>query len=375
MKFRVYLAVGAVLLIAGACDSMEHPAESTLGVPDDVLQKVDDGAICETITFDNFTPALEHGDEVTTIPTSLGFSITVTATGAGSHSADKSVVYNTDNMGGPDYDLEWSGPDARCADCEGLGNILVFEDNRGFGPEGDSDTGGTIELAGFPTNGMTYIERYDAVDQEGTEAAIKLYIDGSLIGQSSGLGDGSVEHVLASSPEITENAEFVWSGSGGVDNIKVCTGEPKDGRMTGGGGQITIDDVRITRGFTLHCDITLSNNLEINWPDNKWHINKPLTRATCLDDPAIEPAPPRAPFDTFLGEGEGRLNGVDGSIVRFTFVDSGEPGGKEDRSTIMIWAPGDDPDTDTPVLEVDGLLDHGNLQAHYDQPHGSNWNK
>src|SRR5688572_1032845 len=39
-----------------------------------------------------------------------------------------------------------------------------------------------------------------------------------------------------------------------------------DGRMTGGGGQIIIGDVFVSRGFTLHCDITLSNNLEINWP-------------------------------------------------------------------------------------------------------------
>lgn len=143
-----------------------------------------------------------------------------------------------------------------------------------------------------------------------------------------------------------------------------------NGRMTGGGGQVRIDGVRITRGLTIHCDITLSNNVEINWTGgNKWHLDKPLTSATCIDDPAYDPVPPAAPFDTFIGEGIGKLNGVDGSFLRFTFVDDGEPG-TTDRASIDIWAPGDDPSTDPPVLSVSGILDNGNFQAHWDQPHG-----
>jgi hypothetical protein len=139
--------------------------------------------------------------------------------------------------------------------------------------------------------------------------------------------------------------------------------------MTGGGGQIMIDGVRVTRGLTLHCDIVLSNNLEINWTGgNKWHLDKPITSATCVDDPAISPFPPAAPFDTFIGEGVGRLNGVDGSFVSFTFVDAGERG-NDDSAWIRIWAPGADPSVDAPVLDVSGNLDNGNLQAHYDQPH------
>lgn len=39
-----------------------------------------------------------------------------------------------------------------------------------------------------------------------------------------------------------------------------------------------------------------------------------------------------------------------------------------DQATINIWAPGADPLVDAPVLTVDGDLDHGNTQAHYDQP-------
>jgi hypothetical protein len=142
------------------------------------------------------------------------------------------------------------------------------------------------------------------------------------------------------------------------------------GRMTGGGGQIAVGDVNITRGFTIHCDITLSNNLQIVWHDDvdQWHIDKPLTSAVCVDDG--DPTPPAAPFNTFIGEGIGRLNGVDGSFVRFTFIDNGEPG-RNDQAAIQIWAPGADPDLDDPVKAVALTnLDHGNIQAHYDQPHG-----
>jgi len=142
-----------------------------------------------------------------------------------------------------------------------------------------------------------------------------------------------------------------------------------EGRMTGGGGQIIIGDVFVSRGLTIHCDILLSNNLEINWPGNKWHIDKPLDAATCIDDPAYNPVPPRAPFDTFIGLGTGKLNGVDGAVVMFTFIDNGEPG-RTDMASIQIFDAGG-----TMVLDVPlSLLDRGNLQAHYDQPHGSNGN-
>ena len=142
-----------------------------------------------------------------------------------------------------------------------------------------------------------------------------------------------------------------------------------EGRMTGGGGQIIIGDVFVSRGLTIHCDILLSNNLEINWPGNKWHIDKPLDDATCVDDPAYNPVPPRAPFDTFIGVGTGRLNGVDGAVVNFVFIDNGEPG-HTDRASIQIWDAGGALVLNVPL----SALDRGNLQAHYDQPHGSNGN-
>jgi hypothetical protein len=139
-----------------------------------------------------------------------------------------------------------------------------------------------------------------------------------------------------------------------------------EGRMTGGGFSVDAG-FRVTGGFTIHCDITLSNNIEINWQGNKWHLTKPITSAICLDDPNVDHGPPVAPFDTFIGEGLGKLNGVEGSLIRFTFVDGGEPG-RSDVATIQIFPPGGG----APVLDFGPLtVRTGNLQAHYDQPHGS----
>jgi hypothetical protein len=136
------------------------------------------------------------------------------------------------------------------------------------------------------------------------------------------------------------------------------------GRMTGGGQQTDVAGVDISRGFTIHCDIILSNNLEFNWKGNKWHIDKPLTSAQCIDDPNIDQKPPKAPLDTFIGEGIGQLNGVDGSLVKFTFIDAGEPG-SNDMAKIQIFAPGGALVLDVPL----SYLTHGNIQAHFDQPH------
>jgi len=175
---------------------------------------------------------------------------------------------------------------------------------------------------------------------------------------------------IPSGATLGDPASFRW-----IASSLAITPDLVPGRMTGGGKQVTVDNARITRGFTIHCDIRLSNNIEVNWESNgesnRWHLAKPITSAVCSDDPAIKQKPPKAPIDTFIGEGSGRLNGEDGSIIRFVFVDAGEPG-RNDTASIKIWAPGVDPDAagaPDPVLEVSGKLDNGNIQAHYDQPH------
>jgi hypothetical protein len=141
---------------------------------------------------------------------------------------------------------------------------------------------------------------------------------------------------------------------------------PGTGRFTGGGHQVRVGDTRVTRGLTIHCDLTLSNNLEVNWGGNQFHMTEHLTTVACTDDPDITQAPPPAPLDTLIGIGTGRYNGDDGYTIEFTLQDWGEPG-TADRMRILIY------ETANPgnvVLNVPlQLLSGGNLQAHYDQPH------
>jgi len=142
--------------------------------------------------------------------------------------------------------------------------------------------------------------------------------------------------------------------------------QPGFGRFTGGGHQIRVDGVRVTRGLTIHCDLLLSNNLEVNWNGNQFHMTEHLSTVACTDSPDIIQAPPDAPLDTLIGVGTGRYNGDDGYTIEFTLVDQGEPG-RSDQMAIHIF------ETANPgnvVLDVPlQVLDGGNLQAHYDQPH------
>jgi len=185
--------------------------------------------------------------------------------------------------------------------------------------------------------------------------------------------------VLTSGPTLTTRTEsgptisdFVRGGGSssirGVIATFYNSEEPPplaNGRMTGGGKQVEVGGVAITRGFTVHCDITLSNNIEINWTGgNKWHLDKPIDTAQCFDDPNINQKPPKAPLDTFIGTATGRLNGVDGSTLEFTFVDAGEPG-RDDMAALRIRDPNGVIVLDVPLSK----LSNGNIQAHYDQPH------
>ena len=144
-------------------------------------------------------------------------------------------------------------------------------------------------------------------------------------------------------------------------DVSICDcAEPVDsGRMTGGGSIISSLYGRVTHGFELHCDVNSEpNNLEINWGrGNKFHLEE-LTFAECSDDPAIAPAPPKAGFDTFVGEGTGRYNGQAGATAKWTFTDAGEPGKKDWASIVIKDSNGN------VVLSVQGYLNSGNHQAH-----------
>ena len=142
--------------------------------------------------------------------------------------------------------------------------------------------------------------------------------------------------------------------------------QPAYGRFTGGGHQIRLDQVRVTRGLTIHCDLLLSNNLEINWQGNQFHMTEHLSTTRCLDDPLIVQAPPVAPLDTLIGVGTGRYNGMDGYTIEFTLVDAGEPR-SSDQAAFRVFETANPSNV---VLNVPlQVLTGGNLQAHYDQPH------
>lgn len=138
------------------------------------------------------------------------------------------------------------------------------------------------------------------------------------------------------------------------------------GRFTGGGSQIHVGNVRVTRGLTIHCDLLLSNNLEVNWQGHQFHMTEHLVTVACSDDPNIIQAPPAAPLDTLVGIGTGRYDNVDGFTILFTLVDAGEPG-TADKAALKIFETANPANV---VLDVPlQLLSGGNLQAHYDQPH------
>jgi Dictyostelium (slime mold) repeat len=130
------------------------------------------------------------------------------------------------------------------------------------------------------------------------------------------------------------------------------------GRMTGGGSVFGKGTQRVTHGFELHCDPEVGpNNLEVNWAGNHFHMEELLT-ATCSDDPNIEPPPPQAGFDTYVGTGTGRCNGVAGATISFTFTDAGEPGTQDIATFEITGCP------DIGGISVSGPLKKGNHQAH-----------
>ena len=142
--------------------------------------------------------------------------------------------------------------------------------------------------------------------------------------------------------------------AGGVTPLPL----PGHGSMMGGGSAFDQTGVRVTHGFELHCSITdLPNNLQVNWGGNTFKLTT-LTSASCSDDPAITPSPPNsAGFDTYSGEGSGKLNGKPGATAEWVFTDAGEPGTR-DTVTISVMN-----QADVVVLTVSGHLKLGDQQA------------
>ena len=247
--------------------------------------------------------------------------------------------------------------------------VQVDEGNNGPGT-GDEDfnvsvAGGTC-VAVWSTGGNAGSTDLVTVTETGPAGYTTTLVKQTV--EDGAVTTGSSVISLTASNTITN------PGGTGIDGVVVTftntedEADPLPGRMTGGGAKVvSTTGETVTFGLTLHCDLTLSNNLEINWGGGqKWHLSKPITDAVCTDEGLSQP-PPVAPFDTFTGEGFGKLNGVAGSRIEFVFGDAGEPG-KNDLAGFKIFGPNGGP----LVLEVVyQKLKVGNLQAHYDQPHGN----
>ncbi len=184
---------------------------------------------------------------------------------------------------------------------------------------------------------------------------------------------GSAAAPAGQQVEVMVLAVGNWDdGASGGQSAAILVTVPSDcvapgtGRFTGGGKQVVVGGADVTRGLTIHCDLRLSNNLEVNWGGNRFHMTEHLTTVACTDDPNIFQTPPKAPLDTLIGTGTGRYNGADGYTIQFTLVDAGEPG-SSDKMAIRIFQTSNPANV---VLNVPlQFMTTGNLQAHYDQPH------
>jgi hypothetical protein len=224
---------GALLLFACTDGGMVSPPA------DDSKPSFTEVNSCQTITFNEFG----HADIVTSVGLTgmtINFAVSSFLQPNGNPNPnDRLRAFNTnvdptkgDGIGSNDWkdlDLLWKTPGI-CAECEGLGRVLVIEDNRGFNPWGDYRWGGLITLTGFAPN--SFIDRFTVVDDNNGEQPIVLRVNGTEVAASDPLGEALVEVVNPTSkPVITGDVEFQLgtsavdqvTGSGALDNIKVCT--------------------------------------------------------------------------------------------------------------------------------------------------------
>lgn len=237
MKTRATQILGTAVLgtltLAGCSDQPVTGVPSPSDAPSRQVSET-----CEVIDFNGFA----HGDAITAL-SALGMALTVSATPSphpweapNTSTAPRAWDTDQDPAGWEDVDLLWK-PGGLCPGCNGLGRIMVFEDERGFPFWGDSRYGGRIDITGFSGPGL-YVKSFKAVDDDAEEPAIRLVVGADTVGRSAGLGNGSVETVLTTPHTIGSSVSFYFGtmesdnviGSGGVDDILVCrAGEEETG--------------------------------------------------------------------------------------------------------------------------------------------------
>ena len=229
--------VGAALLAGCATDSVTSPSPVTDATPVAPAFSQANGLACQTITFNE--GGLVHGGIVTSIGLSgmtVGFSVVPYEPDdwyPREAPAGTLRAFDTNNTTHPeDTDLMVS---ENCSQCAGLDNVLIIEHELGFASNGDYRWGGAISLTGIPST--HYIQSFTVLDNENPadfpppEASVKLFVGGTLVGESSNMGDATVEVVSSSvikaasgSVVFTFGTEAVddVGGSGALDNIVIC---------------------------------------------------------------------------------------------------------------------------------------------------------
>ena len=265
------------------------------------------------------------------------------------------------------YDTSTTTQLANFAVLPGAGNAFALR----LLPPGDG-SGGLIVADGSNIKRLdgtgTVVQTYDVVSEN---SWFSLNLDPN--GTSFWAGDFGTSNFYRFNI-ATGNVEVgsINTGTGSSTLFGICVkgeltvGVPDDDqrRMTGG-GSVIVDATgipvgeKVSHGFLLHCNANEDpNNLQVNWGrGNKFHLET-LNTAVCTNDPAHDASPPVADFDTIQGTGTGRYNGMSGATVEFTLTDDGEPGSND-------WVAMTIKDTGgTTVLDVTGVLNKGNQQAH-----------
>lgn len=248
-----------------------------------------------------------------------------------------------------------------------VGPPVVFNFAVDDGNNGTTDSTGSVTLG---NNACAEIHTGTAPDFIDKVTVTEVVPNGYTASWQKQQQQGA--NVTTTSGSGNQASAFTIDTDGGALIIFTNTSNPTvigEGRFTGGGQIELANGVTVSNGLTLHCDLILSNNLEVNWKDangvqHQFHLEEHLTTIECVDHNNIDQNPPPAPLDTMRGTGVGRLDGNDGWTIEFTLVDSGEPGGGADQIALRIFK------GSTVALNFT-LQDttKGNLQAHFDQPH------
>jgi hypothetical protein len=231
---------------------------------------------------------------------------------------------------------------------------------------------------GIPVITYTVVS-WDTTDLAGSNAEIDILFNGvkvdmqaftvATMNQFTGTmpAPSGTNTVIVEGVAVDKWADGFPSGQTSSVTVTVPTNcAPGTGRFTGGGKQVSVSGVTVTKGFEVDCDLTTpSNNLEINWTDSsgthQFHMLSFLSALCTLNG---NPAPPKAPVNTIVASGTGRFDGVDGFTVQFTLIDNGEPG-THDQAGFLIFQ------TNNPLNVVLAVpletITSGNIQAHVDQ--------